>query len=135
MPLACVEVGGGEVELVLEQAEVVGAIGVAEHRAHVLLDARAGVHPARQRLGEAEHDVHRRDRPELADELAGELGELATAARRPCARTREVGRSSVPTSMSRKGVGTWRLTTRIISSGVMPLAAIEATNGARAVPT
>jgi hypothetical protein len=46
-----------------------------------------------------------------------------------------LGRSSVPTSMSRKGVGTWRLTTRIISSGVMPLAAIEATKAPALVPT
>jgi hypothetical protein len=45
------------------------------------------------------------------------------------------GRSSVPTSMSRNGVGTWRLTTRIISSGVIPLAAIEAMNAPALVPT
>ena len=45
-------------------AEVVGAVGVREHRAHVLLDPRAGVEARRQRLGEAEHDVHHaRPRP------------------------------------------------------------------------
>ena len=37
--------------------------------------------------------------------------------------------------MSRNGVGTCRLTTRIISSGVMPLAAIEATKAPALVPT
>ena len=42
-PLAGVEVGGGQVELVLEQAEVVGAVGVAEHRLQVVLDRGAVV--------------------------------------------------------------------------------------------
>ena len=51
------------------------------------------------------------------------------------ANSTKLGRSSVPTSMSRKGVGTCRLTTRIISSGVMPLAAIEATKAPALVPT
>ena len=63
----------------------------------------------------------------------------ASLKRQHHARARELarssGRSSVPTSMSRKGVGTWRLTTRIISSGVMPLAAIEATKAPALVPT
>ena len=46
-----------------------------------------------------------------------------------------LGRSSVPRSMSRNGVGTCWLTTRIISSGVTPLAASEATNEPADVPT
>jgi hypothetical protein len=46
-----------------------------------------------------------------------------------------LSRSSVPTSMSRSGDGTLRLTTRIISSGVTPLAAIAATNAPALVPT
>ncbi len=46
-----------------------------------------------------------------------------------------LGLSRVPRSMSRNGVGTCWLTTRIISSGVMPLAAIEATNDPALVPT
>ena len=45
------------------------------------------------------------------------------------------GRSRVPRSTSRNGVGTCWLTTRIISSGVMPLAAIDATNEPALVPT
>ena len=51
------------------------------------------------------------------------------------AKSTTLGLSSVPRSMSRKGVGTCRLTTRIISSGVMPLAAIEATKAPALVPT
>ena len=51
------------------------------------------------------------------------------------ANSTRLGRSSVPTSMSRKGVGACWLTTRIISSGVMPLAAIEATKAPALVPT
>ncbi len=51
------------------------------------------------------------------------------------ANSTRLGRSSVPTSMSRKGVGTCRLTTRIISSGVMPFAAIAAMNAPALVPT
>ena len=45
------------------------------------------------------------------------------------------GRISVPRSTSLKGVGTCWLTTRIISSGVTPLAASEATNEPALVPT
>jgi hypothetical protein len=51
------------------------------------------------------------------------------------AKSTKLGRRRVPTSMSRNGVGTCRLTTRIISSGVMPLAAIEATKAPALVPT
>src|SRR3954452_1414368 len=46
-----------------------------------------------------------------------------------------LGRRSVPRSISRKGVGTWRSRTRIISSGVIPLAAIAATKEPAEVPT
>jgi len=52
-----------------------------------------------------------------------------------CANSRAFRRISVERSMSRKGVGTWRLTTRIISSGVMPLAASDATKEPALVPT
>src|SRR3954451_1365240 len=45
------------------------------------------------------------------------------------------GRRTVPMLMSRNGVGTCWLTTRIISSGVTPLAASEATNESALVPT
>ena len=69
-PLAGVEVGGGQVELVLQQAEVVGAIGVGEHGADVLLDPRAGVEPGRQRVGERDRDVDGRERAEAAPERA-----------------------------------------------------------------
>src|SRR3954452_12328592 len=48
---------------------------------------------------------------------------------------RRFGRSRVPRSMSRNGVGTCWLTTRIISSGVTPLAASEATKETAEVPT
>jgi hypothetical protein len=54
----------------------------------------------------------------------------------PCvANSTSSGRSSVPRSMSRNGVGTCWLTTRIISSGVTPLAVSEATNEPADVPT
>ena len=46
-----------------------------------------------------------------------------------------LGRSSVPISTSENGVGTWPDTTRIISSGVTPLASIAATNEPALVPT
>ena len=45
------------------------------------------------------------------------------------------GRSRVPTSMSRNGVCSCWLTTRIISSGVTPLAVSAATNEPAEVPT
>ena len=51
------------------------------------------------------------------------------------ANSTSLGRSSVPTSTSLNGVGPWRLTTRIISSGVTPLAARAATNDPALVPT
>ena len=69
-PLARVEVGGGEVELVLQQAEVVGAVGVGEHGADVLLDPRAGVEAGRQRVGERDREVDGRERAEAAAERA-----------------------------------------------------------------
>ena len=45
------------------------------------------------------------------------------------------GRISVERSMSRNGVGTCWLTTRIISSGVTPFATIAAMNEPALVPT
>jgi hypothetical protein len=47
----------------------------------------------------------------------------------------KLGRKSWSRSTSRNGVGTCRLTTRIISSGVMPLEASAATNEPALVPT
>ncbi len=86
--LTGVQVGGGEVELALEHPEVVGAVGVREDRAHVLLHPAAGVEALGQGLRQAEHDVHGGDRAELPGELAQQergldrqrdalLGELA----------------------------------------------------------
>src|SRR3712207_9226782 len=46
--LARVEVGRAQVELVVEQAEVVAAVGVAEDVADVALDAAAAVDPDRK---------------------------------------------------------------------------------------
>ena len=51
------------------------------------------------------------------------------------ANSSRLSRRTVPTSMSRKGVGTCWLTTRIISSGVIPLEASAATNDPALVPT
>ena len=51
------------------------------------------------------------------------------------AQSTRLGRSSVPRSMSRNGVGTCWLTTRIISSGVIPFAASAATKEPADVPT
>ena len=47
----------------------------------------------------------------------------------------KLGRSSWSRLTSRNGVGTWRLTTRIISSGVTPLETSAATNEPALVPT
>src|SRR4051794_7862669 len=74
--LARVEVGRREVELGLEQAEVVGAVGVGEHLAHVALDAGARVHTARERLGEPERDVHDRGALEMARDVAQDPADL-----------------------------------------------------------
>jgi hypothetical protein len=46
-----------------------------------------------------------------------------------------LGRSRWPRLTSRKAEGAWRLTTRIISSGVTPLAASAATREPALVPT
>ena len=51
------------------------------------------------------------------------------------ANSRAFSRRSVSRSMSANGVGTWSLTTRIICSGVMPLAAKAATSEPALVPT
>ena len=59
-----------------------------------------------------------------------------SGSRRPFqANSSRFGRSRVPTSTSRNGVGTCWLTTRIISSGVMPLAVMAAMNEPALVPT
>ena len=47
----------------------------------------------------------------------------------------KLGRRSWSRLTSRNGEGAWRLTTRIISSGVIPLAARAATNEPALVPT
>ena len=94
------------------------------------------VQAAGQALGEAEHDVHDRGRVEPRRELARGPAAALNGRLTPCAaNSKTLGRSSVPTSMSRNGVGTCWLTTRIISSGVTPLAASEATNEPAEVPT
>ena len=52
-----------------------------------------------------------------------------------CANSLAFGRMSVLRSTSRNGVGTCWFTTRIISSGVTPLATSDATNEPALVPT
>ena len=52
-----------------------------------------------------------------------------------CANSSAFGRISVPRSTSRNGVGTCWFTTRIISSGVTPLATSELTKLPALVPT
>ena len=59
-PFAGVEVGRGQVELVLEQPEVVRPVGVLQDLPDVLLDAGARVHARGQRLGQPRDDVHHR---------------------------------------------------------------------------
>ena len=87
-PLAGVEVGGRQVQLAAELAEVVRAVGVGEHGAHVLLDARAGVQARGEQVGERDDQIDRRQRraasaPRPAARRAG-----GTAAARPWPRTR-----------------------------------------------
>ncbi len=68
--LARVEVGRGQVELGLEQPEVVGTVGIGEHRAHVVLEARAGVQAGGQRLGQGDREVDGAERAQAATEAA-----------------------------------------------------------------
>src|SRR6185295_2119804 len=60
-PLAGVEVGRRQVELLVEDAEVVGAAAFGENLLDVVGDAGAGVEPRGQVLGEADADVDRRE--------------------------------------------------------------------------
>ena len=62
------------------RAEVVGAVGVGEDAADVVLDARARVDARGQRLGQAQHDVHGRQLVELPAELAQRAGRAGAAA-------------------------------------------------------
>ena len=94
------------------------------------------VQAGRQGLGQADHEVDGAERAEAAAELRATSRRRCSGSRTPLAmNSRKFGRSSVPRSMSRNGVGTCWLTTRIISSGVMPLAASAATNEPALVPT
>jgi hypothetical protein len=72
-PLAGVEVGRGQEELVVEQAEVVDAAAGGEHLLDVVGDATARVEAGRQGLRQADADVDRRELPH-AHEVAKELG-------------------------------------------------------------
>ena len=69
-PLAGVEVGGRQVELDVELTEVVGAVGVGERLGDVLLDARAGVEPGRQQVGERDGQIDGREPRQCAADLA-----------------------------------------------------------------
>ena len=60
-PLAGVEVGCGQVELFVEQAEVVHPAGVGQRPLDVFGDPLVRVEAGRQRLGEADADVDRRE--------------------------------------------------------------------------
>ena len=71
-PLAGVEVGGGQVELVLEQAEVVGAAVLRQRLAHVVLDALAGVDAGRERVTQRKNEIDGRERGERARDVAGD---------------------------------------------------------------
>ena len=71
-PLAGVEVGGGQQQLVLQQAEVVGAVRVAQDRLQVVLDRRAVVHAGRQPLRQPHREVDHRRVAQVGDEVAGE---------------------------------------------------------------
>ena len=88
-PLAGVEIGRREIQLVVEQPEVVGAVRVGQDRPDVALDPLARVQPRGQRLGQADHDVDRRELAEVARERADQSRQPAPAAsalgqRTPC---------------------------------------------------
>ena len=70
-PLGGVQVGGGQVQLVVEHPEVVGAVGVGQHRVQVVLDGGGVVQARGQRLGQLQRQVHERHPPALADHRAG----------------------------------------------------------------
>ena len=110
--------------------------GVArEHLVQVLLDAGAGVRARREPLGEPEHEVHRRDLAQMAGDAAQQLRRAQRQREGAAREAADVRAQEVAEIESGNGVGRWRSTTRIISSGVTPLATIEATNEPALVPT
>ena len=70
--LAGIEVGGGQVELFGEQAEVVDPFLFAERRGDVVADPVARVEAGGQGLGQADDHVHRRE-PAHPGQAAGKL--------------------------------------------------------------
>jgi len=60
-PLARVEVGGGEVQLRRQRAEIVGSARLGQHGPHVPLQSRSRVQAGWQELGEPQHEVDHRD--------------------------------------------------------------------------
>ena len=74
-PLTCVEVRRRDEELVLERAEVIGAVVIAEDLAQVALDAGARVHARRKAFRRPDDHIHGRDLAELAGEVAGQAGD------------------------------------------------------------
>ncbi len=64
-PLAGVEVGRSQEELVGEHPKVVGPVGVGERLGDVGLETGAVVEPGGERLGETDAEVHQRGEPRL----------------------------------------------------------------------
>ena len=87
--LGGVEVGRRDVELAVDQAEVVGAAAFGQHPFDVVADARSRVEAGRQRLGQRDAEVHRREVADLG-QGAQQLERCAAAARSPSARKPEV---------------------------------------------
>jgi hypothetical protein len=73
-PLARVEVGCGQVQLVLEQPEIVGALGIGQDSPHVTLNPLARVHPGGQRLRQSDDEVDGRHLPDVAQQSPHHLG-------------------------------------------------------------
>ena len=95
-PLAGVQVGRGEVELRLQQAEIVSAIALAEDLADVLLDPGPGVDAGRQALRQAGHDVHHGDLAPPARETPREADQPQRHQHRPRGEVGVVGPQQRP---------------------------------------
>ena len=90
-PLGGVEIGRGQIQLVLEEPEVVGPIGIGEHLGDVALDPAPGVDAGRQGAGEAGGEVDGRDLAEAAGQLAGEADRPQREGQRLAEEAAEVG--------------------------------------------
>src|SRR5918992_1991704 len=70
-PLACVQIRGREEEVVVQQAKVVDAVGVAQHGLQVALNATPVVEARGQGLGQPDRQVDPRGSAKVPEQVAG----------------------------------------------------------------